>query len=74
MGANAMFKWIIIAIVAFFLIRFIYRLTHQQVRSKNGTPIELKTCAYCGQLVRVDKAVIVNQQYFCSPDHAKKLT
>jgi hypothetical protein len=67
-----MFKWIIIVVVAFFLVRFIYRLTTRQVEINNGIPIELKTCAYCGQLIRVDKAVIVKRQFFCNTDHAKK--
>ena len=66
-----MFKLIIIVVVALYVIRLIYRVI-QQATPKNVAPIELKACAYCGALVRVDKAVMVNAQVFCNQDHAKK--
>ena len=68
-----MFRLIIILVVAFYVIRLVYRRVQQQT-PKTVAPIELKACAYCGVLVRVDKMVVVNGRGFCCADHAKRLT
>ncbi|MDE2421544.1 MAG: hypothetical protein KGO49_10240 [Gammaproteobacteria bacterium] len=68
-----MFRLIIILVVAFFVIRLVYRRV-QQHAPKKVDPIELKACAYCGVLVRVDKMVVMNGRFFCCSDHAKRLT
>ncbi len=68
-----MFRLIILLVVAFYVIRLVYRRVQQQTPKTLAT-IELKACAYCGILVRVDKIVVVNGQFFCCADHAKRLT
>ena len=66
-----MLKLIIIIVIAFYVIRLIYRGI-QQTTPKSVAPIELKACAYCGALVREDQAVVINERIFCSADHAKR--
>jgi hypothetical protein len=65
-----MFKLIMIVVVAFYVIRLIYHGL-QYAAPKSVAPIELKACAYCGVLVRVDKAIVVDERFFCSAEHVK---
>jgi hypothetical protein len=66
-----MFKLIMIVGVAFYVIRLIYRGL-QYAAPKSVAPIELKACAYCGVLVRVDKAIVVDEQIFCTENHVNQ--
>lgn len=65
-----MFKFIIIIVVGFFVIRLVYR-GFSQASPKIVAPMELKACAYCGVLVRVDKAIVADERFFCSVEHFK---
>jgi hypothetical protein len=65
-----MFKLIIIIVIALYVIRLIYRGI-QQATPKSVAPIELKACAYCGVLVRVDQGIVADERFFCSAEHLK---
>lgn len=67
-----MLKLIIICGFLYFLGRWIWRILSPTVPLSHE-PIELKACEYCGTLVRVDKAVIVQGRLFCCSDHAKQM-
>jgi hypothetical protein len=66
-----MFKFIIIVVVGFFVIRLVYRGL-SQASPKTVAPMELKACAYCGTLMRVDKACVADARTFCSLEHANQ--
>jgi hypothetical protein len=66
-----MLKVIVIGVIIFYMARLIYRAI-QQATPKSVAPVELKACAYCGSLVRVDKAYAVKEQIFCTVNHANQ--
>lgn len=71
-----MLKLIIICGFLYFFIRWIWRVLSPVIptaQNSSQDPVKLKACEFCGSLVRVDKAVVVQGRLFCSQDHAKRM-
>ncbi|MBC7750093.1 MAG: hypothetical protein H7Z73_00010 [Candidatus Saccharibacteria bacterium] len=67
-----MLKLIIICVFLYVVIRLILRFARSE-STVTQAPIELKACVYCGLLVRVDQAVVLQGRLFCSQDHANRM-
>ncbi len=67
-----MLKLIIICVFLSFMAYLVWRI-FTLVRPASNLQVELKACEFCGELVRVDKAVKVQGHFFCSQDHANRM-
>lgn len=67
-----MLKLIVIFVFLFFMAYLIWRII-SPVKPSSNLQVELKACEFCGELVRVDKAVKVHGRLFCSQDHANRM-
>ena len=66
-----MWKLIAIALIVLYVIRKILRLLTPAV-VEQADVVELKACAYCDTLVRVDKGMTSRGFFFCDGDHARR--
>ncbi|WP_410211791.1 hypothetical protein [Aquirhabdus sp.] len=66
-----MLKLLIIAGVILYLVRVIWRMM-SPVLPPEREALELKACAFCNTLIRVDKGVSLREHFFCSRDHANR--
>ena len=66
-----MWKLIAITFIALYLIRKILRLLTPPV-IEQADVVELKACAYCDTLVRVDKGMTSRGFFFCDGGHAQR--
>jgi hypothetical protein len=66
-----MWKLIVITLIALYVIRKVLRLlTPPDVSTTSA--VELKACAYCDILVRVDKGESQRGYFFCCGAHATR--
>ena len=66
-----MWRLIAITCIALYLIRKILRLLTPPMVEQSDA-VELKACAYCETLVRVDKAITLRGYFFCCTEHAQQ--
>lgn len=65
-----MLKLLVITVIVLYLLRFLFRLMYPKLPDQRP-PIEyeMKSCDYCGKLMREDKGFHRKQRFFCSPEH-----
>lgn len=67
-----MWKLIVIAVIALYLIRSTLRILQQPAAVTPPETKELKACAYCDMIMRADKGYTTRGYFFCSTAHAKR--
>jgi hypothetical protein len=66
-----MLKLLIITGIILYLMRVIWRMISPALPPQREA-LELRACAFCSVLVRVDKGVVAREHFFCSRDHATR--
>ncbi len=65
-----MFKLILASFIGWLAWRGLWRHYQGMAQLSAPEPIELKACAHCQDLVRMDRAVLRGGRIFCSSAHA----